>query len=168
MKEYSKDKVLDVSNVEDMDRLLLCNKSSQKTLQYTRMKAFGNHYQVEEESSVHMITYDNGVVFVFNVPITNARDVAMNYMGMLKDILKLDYRPMHAPVVLLQCKWLKWQDNQGNPTHTRDEASFLLVNFQHKLPYMAESFIFSNQAIQVFFLNVVGKPGWKVILHKKA
>jgi len=54
-----------------------------------------------------MITYDSGVTFIFNVSTSNAKDVVVIYMGMFKDILKLDYGPTHAPLVLLRCKWLK-------------------------------------------------------------
>jgi len=102
------------------------------------------------------------------VLIVDARDVVVNYVDMLKDIFKLDYGPMHAPVVLVRCEWLKRQDNRGNLTYTRDEAGLLLVNFQHKLPRIVEPFIFSSQATQVFFSNVLEKQGQKVILHKEA
>ena len=33
---------------------------------------------------------------------------------------------------------------------------------------MEEPFIFSSQAINIFFSNVEGRPGWKVVLQKKA
>jgi hypothetical protein len=33
---------------------------------------------------------------------------------------------------------------------------------------MAEPFIFPSQATQVFFSDVVDKPGWKVVLRKEA
>jgi len=33
---------------------------------------------------------------------------------------------------------------------------------------MANPFIFSNQASQIFFLDVVDKYGWKVVLRKEA
>lgn len=148
------------SNVEDMDKLLLCNKPSQRAMQYTRMKAFGNHYQVDDESSRHMLTYDSGAASAFQVPTIDARDVAVNYVSVLKDIFKLDYGPLHAPLVLLLCEWLKRQDNRENPTYTRDEAGFLIVNFCYKLPRMAEPFIFSRQETQVFFSDVIEKPGW--------
>jgi len=44
MKQYARDNIFNVSNVEDMDRLLLCNNPSQRAKRYIRMKAFGNHY----------------------------------------------------------------------------------------------------------------------------
>jgi hypothetical protein len=42
------------------------------------------------------------------------------------------------------------------------------VNFRHKLPQMEEPSIFSSQATQVFFSDVEGRPGWKVVLQKEA
>jgi hypothetical protein len=45
-------------------------------------------------------------------------------------------------------------DNMGNNTYTRDEAGFLVVNFCHKLPRMANPFNFPSHATQIFFSNV--------------
>lgn len=132
------------------------------------MKSFGNHYRVADNASAIMLTYDSGIASVFQVPTADARDVAVNYVGVLQDILKLDYGPLHVLVVLLCCEWMKTSDNRGNPTYVRDDAGFLVVNFRHILPRMAEPFIFSCQATQVFFSDVVEKPGWKVVLRKEA
>ena len=66
------------------------------------------------------------------------------------------------------CEWIKPRDTWGNPTYMRDESGFLVVNFRHKLPRMAEPFIFPSQATQVFFSDVVEKPGWKVVLRKES
>jgi hypothetical protein len=48
-------------------------------------------------------------------------------------------------VILMRCDWMKRIDNRGNSTYTRDEAGFLVVNFRHKLPRMADPFIFPSQ-----------------------
>jgi hypothetical protein len=53
----------------------------------------------------------------------------LNYIGVLKDILKLDYGPLKTQVILLRCEWMKKEDNQGNPMYIRDDAGFLVVNF---------------------------------------
>jgi hypothetical protein len=68
-----------------------------------RMKAFGNHYRVEDDTSRHLQTYDSGVASVFHVPLDDVRDVSVNYVGVVKDILKLDYGALHTPVILLRC-----------------------------------------------------------------
>jgi hypothetical protein len=73
-------------------------------------------------------------------------EVSINYVRILKEILKLDYGPLHTPVILMNCKWLKRVDNRGNSTYTQDEVGFLIVNSRHKLPRMAKPFIFPSHA----------------------
>ena len=114
-----------------------------------------------------MQTYDNGIASVFVVPIEDAWNVLVNYVGVVKDILKLDYGPMCQPVILPCYKWIKWDDNCGNPTYIRDDIGFLMVNFRHKLQNMSDPFIFPSQATQVFFSDDLEKAGWKVVLCKE-
>jgi hypothetical protein len=135
---------IDVSNPNDVDRLLMCTKPSPKATRFTCMKAFGNHFCVEDETSSRLQTYNSSVASVFHVPTEDARDVAVNYVGVVKDILKLDYGLVHTPVILLRCEWVRGHDNRGNPTYIRDKAGFLFVNFRHKMPKLAEPFIFPN------------------------
>lgn len=92
----------------------------------------------------------------------------MNYVGVLKDILLLDYGGINTKNILMRCEWVKPQDSPGNATYMRDDASFLVVNFQHKLARMENPFIFPSQATQVLFSKNVEKPGWKVVLQKEA
>ena len=157
-----------MTNPEDVDRLLLCTKPAQKATRYTRMTSFGNHYRVDDGDCERFQTYNSGVASVFEVPVEDAMDVSVNYVGVLKDILKLDYGPLHTPIILFRCQWMKTEDNRGRATYVRDDAGFLMVNFRHKLPRMLEPFIFSSQATQVFFSDVPSKPGWKVVLQKEA
>ena len=138
----------------------MCRKPSQKATRYTRMKAFGNHFRVDDDASNHLQTYDSGVASVFKVPAMDSRDVSINYVGIVKDILKLDYRPLHSPVILLRCEWVCTHDNRGNNNYVRDEAGFLFVNFRQKMPRLAEPFIFPTQATQVFYLADIRKDGW--------
>jgi hypothetical protein len=58
-----------------------------------------------------MQTYDNGVASLFTVPTAVARDVSVNYVGVVKDIFKLDYGPLSSPIVLLKYQWTKQRDN---------------------------------------------------------
>jgi hypothetical protein len=168
VKEAMRQMPLQMSNAEEMDLRLLYRRSLQRATRYTRMKAFGNHFRVQDKRTDHLLTYDSGVALVFDVPSENKREVSINYVGILKDILKLNYSPLHTPVILINCEWLKRIDNQGNSTYTRDEAGFLVVNSRHKLPRMAEPFIFLSQATQVFFSDVHNKVGWKVVFYKEA
>jgi len=132
------------------------------------MKSYGSHFRVDNGDSDRFQTYDSRVALVFQVPTADAREVSVNYVGVLQDILKLDYGPLHTPIILFRCQWMKTTDNRGNATYIRDAAGFLMVNFRHKLPRMSEPFIFSSQATQVFFSNMPRKPGWKIVLQKEA
>jgi hypothetical protein len=150
-----------VTNPDDMDKFLLCTKPSKRTTRYGRMKAFRNHLRAENSATAQMQTYDSSVASVFQVPGADTTEVSLNYVGVVKDILKLDYES-------LRCSWLKRQDARDNRTFSRDDARFLVVNFRHKMPQMSDPFIFSSQATQVFFPDDKEKPGWKVVLHKEA
>jgi hypothetical protein len=159
---------INVTNPNDTDVLLMCTKPSQKATRYTRMKAFGNHFRVEDDTTTRLQTYDSSVASVFQVPVDDARDVSVNYVDVVKDILKLDYRAVNSLVILLHYEWVRRHDNRGNPTYIRDEAGFLFVNFQHKMPKLAKPFIFPSQATQVFYSDDIRKEGWKVVLRNDA
>jgi len=123
---------------------------------------------VDDRDTHNFQTYNSGVASIFSVPTADARDISVNYVGVLIDILKLDYGPLHTPMVLFRCQWMKTTNSRGNAIYVKDDASFLMVNFLHKLPHMFEPFIFSSQATQVFFFHVPKKPGWKIVLQKEA
>jgi hypothetical protein len=55
---------IDVTNLEEFDKLLLSTPPSQRALRYCRMKAFGNHFQVEDKASSCLLTYASGVASV--------------------------------------------------------------------------------------------------------
>ena len=133
------------------------------------MRAFGNHFRVEDSQSALLQTYDSGIASIFEMPTTDSpSEVSLNYVGVLQDILKLDYGPLRTAVILFRCEWFKREDNRGNPTYMRDDAGFLVVNPRHKLQKMSEPFIFPSQATQLFFSNDLTKPSWKVVLRKEA
>jgi hypothetical protein len=104
---------------------------------------------------------------VFDMPTTNGFEVSMNYVGIFKNIHKLDYGLVHTHVIIFRCEWIKRKDNRGNLTYVRDDISFLTINFCHKLPLMSEPFIFPSQETRVFFSNDIKKSSWKVVLWTK-
>ena len=77
----------DVQTPINIDNLLLYMKPSKKAMQYTKKKAFGNHFRNEDETSSWMQTYNNGITSIFDVPIEDARDLLMNYVGVLEDMI---------------------------------------------------------------------------------
>lgn len=114
-----------------------------------------------------MQTYDNDIALVFDMSIVDVRDLSMNFVGVLKDIFKFDYCPIHTPMVIFRCEWIKWEDNWGNLTYVWNDVGFLTINFCHKFPLLSKPLIFPCQAIQVFFSNDIKKPSWKIVLWKK-
>ncbi len=94
-----------------------------------------------------MQTYDKGIASMFDMPIVDTTNMLVNYIGVTKNILKLNYGPMHIPIIIFKCEWMKSEGNQGNPTCVRDDIGFLIVYFLHKLLLMFEPFInFPTQA----------------------
>ena len=93
------------------------------------MKAFGTYFQVDDPTIACLQTYDAGMASIFHIPTEDAWELLINYVGNLKVILKLDYRSLQTPVILMKCEWMKRFDNWGNHTYKRDEAGFLVVNF---------------------------------------
>jgi hypothetical protein len=92
-------------------------------------------------------TYDNGIASMLDMPIVDNTNVLVNYIGVTKNILKFDYGPMHTPIIIFKCEWMKSKDNQGNLTYVRDDVGFFIMYFLHKLPLMFEPFInFPTQA----------------------
>ena len=49
-------------------------------------------------------TYDSDVEYVFEMPSMGSKEVTLNYVGIRKDILKLNYGP---PVIFFRCEWMK-------------------------------------------------------------
>ncbi len=65
------------------------------------MTAFGNHFHVEDETSVRMVSYNNGVASVFELPSENEADATIPYVEVLQDILLLDFRPLQTKIILM-------------------------------------------------------------------
>jgi hypothetical protein len=110
--------MLNMTTTEEMALRLPCQKSLQRTIRYLRMKAFRNHFWVDDPTIARLQIYDVGVASIFHVPTKDAQDLSINYVGILKDILEVNYRLLYTPVILMKCEWMKRVDNQGNNTNT--------------------------------------------------
>ena len=84
-----------------MDNLLLYTKPVQKAMWCTKMKAFSNHFGIMDDTANRMQTFDSGIASIFHVPMEDERDVSVDFVGGLKDILKLDYGLVRTLVILL-------------------------------------------------------------------
>jgi hypothetical protein len=81
------------------------------------MKAYENHFRVEDSKNNFMQTFDSDIVSIFDMLTLGAKDLLVNFVGVLKDILKLDYGCLHIHVVNFRCEWIKQEDIGGNPTY---------------------------------------------------
>ena len=136
---------MDPNNADDMDRVLLFSRPSQLVTRYTRMKAYVNHFRVDDQQFATFQTYNSGVASVFHMFSTESDLTTLNYVGVLKDILKLNYGPLRTPIIVFRCEWMKQCDNWGNPTYVRDDVGFMVVNFRHKVPKMSNMFFLAKQ-----------------------
>ncbi len=74
-------------------------------------------------------------------------------MGVLKDIILLDYGFVSQPVVLFKCDWVTFgYDRWGNPTYKQNEDGFLLAYFHHLKADIDEPYVFPMQVQQVFYV----------------
>jgi len=90
----------------------------------------------------------------------------LQYVGISKDIILLDYGPISQPVILFKCDWVRnGLDRWGNATYKHDDHGFLLVNFQQLKAWVDEPYVFPAQVQQVFYADDMLR--WKVVLHKK-
>jgi hypothetical protein len=111
-------------------------------------------------------TYDCGVASVFQQAQGPGGVFAlgpMQYVGILQDIILLDYGTISIPVVLFKCDWVKNEvDRRGHPTYKRDEDGFLLANFNAlkahyecmlNLPIYYMKSLFTKLLISIFGLD---------------
>jgi hypothetical protein len=96
-------------------------------------------------------------------------DATAEYVGVIKDIFKLDYGPISTPIILMQCAWVRNKnDVWGNPTYKRDEVRFLVCNFWYMMTKDEEPFVFPTQVQQMFFMDEEQNPSWKVVVQKES
>jgi len=91
--------------LEDPDIDALSCPPTRKTLRYQRLKAYGNHFRVNECYMEGMVNFDCGVASIFGQWQAHMGDehALIHYVGVLKDILRLDYGPISTPIILMQC-----------------------------------------------------------------
>jgi hypothetical protein len=119
------------SNI-DPDLIYLSIPPSFKAFKYSKMKEYGNHFQVDNDRNNLLATYDCGVASIFQQSQGSEDEVlgAIQYVGTLKEILGLDYGPISSPITLFRYQWVKnGIDNSRNPTYRRDDVGFFLANF---------------------------------------
>ncbi len=120
--------------LEDQDAFHLSVLPSLFASRYTKMKTYGNHYRVFIDTYGNTNALDDyGVASVFHQEqqsIEGTRLGVLQHVGILKDIILLDYAPISQPVILFKCDWVRnGLDRWGNATYKCNDDGFLLVNF---------------------------------------
>jgi hypothetical protein len=138
---------------------------------YRSMYAYGNHIRVRG-AEVDLSTCDSGVAATFSQSCRssssdkNHRIANVEYVGWVEEIIGADYGKFE--LLVLYCKWVQATWIGPRATMKRDEYGFTLVNIDRTIPYSSDSFAFPVHAQQVFFVDDVAHPGWKVVLRKEA
>ena len=160
---------LDMSDYNEADLVLLSNPPTLTCKRFAKMKAYGNHWRVEDDVSRTFNTYDSGVAcFEAN---EHSAGSGKDYVGVLQDIFVPNYGHLNTQIILFSCTWKKRSDTHGNSTYLRDADGFLTVNFKHNTSRAVDPYVFPSQCSQVFFANDDSHgPGqqWKVVLRKEA
>lgn len=71
------------------------------------MKAYENHFKVEDLKSNSMQTFENGIASIFDMLTLDVRDLSLNFVKVLKNILKLDYGPLPTLIIIFRFEWIK-------------------------------------------------------------
>jgi hypothetical protein len=67
-----------------------------------------------------MVGFDYGVASIFGQQETHMGDgdAIVEYVSVIKNIFKLFYGPISTPIILMQCAWVRNEnDVRGNPTY---------------------------------------------------
>jgi hypothetical protein len=136
------------------------------------MKAYKNHYKVFINTYGNTsATYDSGVASIFHQEQQSTEGTrlgVLQYVGILKDVILLNYGLISQPVILFKCDWVRnGLDTWGNATYKCDDDGFLLVNFRQLKTRVDEPYVFLAQVQQVFYAEDPNMAGWKVVLHKE-
>jgi hypothetical protein len=79
-----------------------------------------------------LVKYDFGLAFIFQQS-KGSEDIVLGviqYVGILKQNLKLDYGPIFSPILLFCCSWVEnGIDNKSKCTYKQVDVSFLFDFF---------------------------------------
>jgi hypothetical protein len=92
--------LVSMGELVDMNLLHLSTTLALIAESYKSMEAYGNHYRVDDASSKKLVSFDSGVACIFkeegrsNAQGANPIMLHIQYVGVIKEILQLDYGPL--------------------------------------------------------------------------
>ena len=120
---------------------------------HNSMYAYGYHFRIDDEGGRSNVSYDSGIACIATQTCTSSRadqnpvEAALQYVGILKDIIDVDYG--HLQYTILKCSWIR-PDMQGrNRTMRVDEHGFWSVRFNARQYPAVEPYIMPVHAKQV-------------------
>lgn len=110
-----------IGTLDDLNVVALSIPPNTITRSYKKIKAYGSHFCVDDSSTIGIATYDIGVATFFSHNNDDGNHLPsrqLHYVGLLKEILKLDYGPISTPIILFWGDWVQnGLNNRGNPTY---------------------------------------------------
>lgn len=135
---------------------------------YRSLYAYGYHFRVRSAES-QLKTCDSGIAATFIRPCRfGLRDrnpvlAALEYVGHLEEILELDYSCFRQTVLI--GSWVKANYRGSTATVKRDRWGFTIANFSRMVEFGVDSFAFPCHVQQVFYVDCLESPGWKVVIR---
>lgn len=133
--------------------------SSSMAESYSYMWAYGALFRcnLEEDATSHA-TYDCGVC-----TLVSERDPDSIEVGILKNILRISFSGWN--MIIMKIEWLKHED-EGRSSLKKESMGFWTCKFTAREDRCRiNSFLYPVNANQVFFIEDVLSPGWKIILR---
>ena len=91
----------------------------------------------------------------------------MNWYGVIKRMISLEF-PGQKEVILFQCDWYDVPAATTNRGRGYSKDKFGVIDIDTtRYRYKNEPYILATQAEQVFYVNLVNKPGWSSVIAMK-
>jgi hypothetical protein len=97
----------------------------------------------------------------------SSRSFEIGYVAELVAIYEFNYGGTSEPMILMEGQWVKPQWRGTRATMKKDKDGLLLANFNRASMTTIDPFIFPNQVLQAFFLDVEERSRWRVVCHNE-
>ena len=153
--DWLEDRVRDMSRAglsPSADLITMSRLPSPILKHHSSMWAYGYHFWAEEEDGASFVSFDGGVAAIITQTCVSSRadqnpvDAELLYVGIIKDILEVDYG--HIKRNVLKCSWIK-PHLRGEPTIRRDADGFWSVKYASRQAAGVEPYLQPLHARQV-------------------
>jgi hypothetical protein len=113
---------MEANNLDDHNLMLLCTKHGLSIVKYVKAKGSNNNFRVLDHKTNLLLIFASSVALVFQQLDVDTRAIQMNYVGVFKDIMQLNYGLVNTPTILFRCEWIKHTNNWGSNIYIKDDA----------------------------------------------